>query len=180
MTAQGHKVHICHCVGHNPVRHEFVVVLLHYSKIFMTAELGGPIIAIFHPQLSFNKMLESQIAQLAATVPSIKKGKIPGKPEDPVETVKLVTTRFDKPSPLLRSNWGYLLDSPFITKKEDPGHLTIECLVGPQTFYNAFSDLGSGVNIMSKVTYDNLLGYLCSLHLFVCRWRINQSGSLRD
>ena len=96
-------------------------------------------------------MLESQIAQLAATVPSIKKGKIPGKPEDPVETVKLVTTRFDKPSPLLRSNWGYLLDSPFITNKEDLGRPTIECSIGPQTFHNAFCNLGSGVNIMSKV-----------------------------
>ena len=53
-------------------------------------------------QLSFNKMLETQLAQLVAAVPSFEQGKIPGKPEDLVEFVKLVTMRFGKP--LLRSN----------------------------------------------------------------------------
>ena len=55
-------------------------------------------------------------------------------------------------------NYGYLLNSPFITKKGDPGHPMIECSIGPQVFHNAFCDLGSGVNIVSKITYDNLLG----------------------
>ena len=39
-------------------------------------------------QHSFNKMIESQIAQLAAAVPSTDKGKILGQPED-LETVNL-------------------------------------------------------------------------------------------
>src|SRR5919205_2240771 len=107
-------------------------------------------------QLSFSKMLETQLAQLAAAVPSFEQGKILGKPKDPIEGVKIVTTKFGKPS--LRSNWGYLLDPPFITKKEDPGLPTIICQIGPHIFHNAFCDLGSGVNIMAKVTYDNLLG----------------------
>jgi len=107
-------------------------------------------------QLSLNKMLETQLAQLAAAVPSFKQGKIPRKPENPIEGVKLVNTRFGKPP--LRSNWSYLLNPPFITKKDDPGHPTITCEIGPQIFHNAFSDLGSGVNIMGKVTYENLLG----------------------
>jgi len=55
-------------------------------------------------------------------------------------------------------NYGYLLNSPFITKKGDPSHPMIECSIGPQVFHNALCDLGSGVNIMSKITYDNLLG----------------------
>ena len=42
-------------------------------------------------QLSFNKMLETQLAQLAAGVPSIEQGKILGKPENPIEDVKLET-----------------------------------------------------------------------------------------
>ena len=33
-------------------------------------------------QHSFNKMLESQLAQLAAAVPLLEKGKIPGQPDD--------------------------------------------------------------------------------------------------
>ena len=40
-------------------------------------------------QYSFNKMLESHIAQLAASVPSLDKGKIPGQPEE-LEIVNLV------------------------------------------------------------------------------------------
>jgi hypothetical protein len=77
--------------------------------------------------MSFNKMLETQLAQLAAAVLSFEQGKIPRKPEDLVETIKLVTMMFGKPP--LRSNYGYLLNPPFITKKGDPGHLTIECSI---------------------------------------------------
>jgi len=35
---------------------------------------------------------------------------------------------------------------------------TITCEIGPQLFRNVFCDLGSSVNIMSKVIYENLLG----------------------
>jgi hypothetical protein len=40
-------------------------------------------------QHSFNKMIESQISQLAASVPVTERGKIPRKPED-LETANLV------------------------------------------------------------------------------------------
>jgi uncharacterized coiled-coil protein SlyX len=40
-------------------------------------------------QHSFNKILESQLAQLAAVVPPLEKGKILGQPED-LETANLV------------------------------------------------------------------------------------------
>ena len=55
-------------------------------------------------------------------------------------------------------NYDYLLDPPFIAKKEDPGRLTITCLIGPKVFDNAFCDLGASINIMSKVIYDKILG----------------------
>ena len=35
---------------------------------------------------------------------------------------------------------------------------TITCKIGPQLFHNVFCDLGSSVNIMSKVIDENLLG----------------------
>ena len=38
-------------------------------------------------------MLETQLAQLGVDVPSFEQGKIPEKPEDPVETANLVTSR---------------------------------------------------------------------------------------
>jgi hypothetical protein len=40
-------------------------------------------------QLSFNEMIQSQISQLAASVPMAKKGKIPGNPDE-LETTNLV------------------------------------------------------------------------------------------
>ena len=35
---------------------------------------------------------------------------------------------------------------------------TITCEIGPQLFHNVFCNLGSSVNIMSKVIYENMLG----------------------
>ena len=58
----------------------------------------------------------------------------------------------------LRSEYDYLLASPFLTKKGDPGIPTIECTIGQRIFHNTFCDIGSGVNIMSKVMYDYLFG----------------------
>jgi len=106
-------------------------------------------------QLSFNKMLETQLAQLATAIPSYEQGRILGKPEDLLESVKIVSMRYGNPP--VRSNWGYLLDPPFITKKDDPGMSTITCEIGPQLFHNVFCDLVSSINIMSKVIYENLL-----------------------
>jgi hypothetical protein len=58
----------------------------------------------------------------------------------------------------LRSEYDHLLASPFLAKKDNPSVPTIECTVGQRIFYNTFYDIGSGVNIMSKVTYEYLFG----------------------
>jgi hypothetical protein len=44
-------------------------------------------------QLSFNKMIETQLAQLAASLPSSESGGIPGQPEPTRENLKSMTTR---------------------------------------------------------------------------------------
>jgi len=49
-------------------------------------------------QLSFNKMIETQLAQIAATVPAIENGKIPGQSETRVENVSMVSTGWGNPS----------------------------------------------------------------------------------
>ena len=74
-------------------------------------------------QLSFNKMIETQLAQIAAAIPISDLGKTPGQPKTSLESVKMVSTRFGKP--LCWENYKYLLDPPFIVKKEDPGRPTI-------------------------------------------------------
>jgi hypothetical protein len=49
-------------------------------------------------QLSFNKMIETQLAQIVAAIPVNDLGKIPGQPEVPLESVKMVSMRIGKPS----------------------------------------------------------------------------------
>ena len=41
-------------------------------------------------QLSFNKVLETQLAQLAAATPAAELGKIPGQPESTLESVNVI------------------------------------------------------------------------------------------
>ena len=68
----------------------------------------------------------------------------------------MVSTRFGRP--LCQENHDYLVDPPFIATKEDPGCLIITCSIGPHVFHNAFYDLGASIDVMSKVTYDKILG----------------------
>ena len=55
-------------------------------------------------QLSFNKMIETQLAQLAAAAPVSKNGKITGQPESSVETANMVSTGWGQPFPADFSN----------------------------------------------------------------------------
>ena len=71
----------------------------------------------------FNKMIESQIAQLKADVPLSDKGKILGQPED-LETTNLVDIHnaayyYTEPS------MGRWIDYTLLEKKSDPGRYVI-------------------------------------------------------
>ena len=70
-----------------------------YDKSLETihAKLDGFSTA-FKNQLSFNKMLETQLAQLAAATPAAESEKTPRQPEPTLESVNAVTTRWGKPS----------------------------------------------------------------------------------
>ena len=63
----------------------------------------------------------------------------------------------------LKLEYNHLLASPFLAKKDDPGLPTIECTIGQRIFHKTFYNIGSGANIMSKVTYEYLFG---NEHLF--------------
>jgi hypothetical protein len=82
-------------------------------------------------QLSINKMVEKQIAQLAAAIPVADSGKTTGKSEISLEFILMVSMRFGKPQ-RQKSNVN-LVDPPFVAKKEDPGCPTITCSIGPHT-----------------------------------------------
>ena len=47
-------------------------------------------------QLSFNKMIETKLAQVDASIHINNEGKIPGQPENSLEKVNAVTTRGGK------------------------------------------------------------------------------------
>jgi len=62
----------------------------------MAAQLEG-FNSVIKNQLSFNKMIETQVAQLASSCPNVNTGKLPGQPEvPPKENVSAVTTRGGK------------------------------------------------------------------------------------
>jgi hypothetical protein len=70
--------------------------------------------------------------------------------QSPEETVNMINT--------IQSEYDHLLAPPFLKKKDDPSVLTIECTISQKIFDKIFCDVGSGVNIMSKVTYEYLFG----------------------
>jgi hypothetical protein len=66
------------------------------------------------------------------------------------ETIKMINA--------VNAESDHLLAPPFLVKKEDPGVPTIECTINQRIFCNTFCDIGSGANIISKVTYEYLFG----------------------
>jgi len=106
-------------------------------------------------QHSFNKMLESQLAQLAATVSTLEKGKILGQPED-LETANLVnihnaTQCYIEPTDV---KW---IDHSLPEKMGDLGRPDIPISIGCHSFPEAICDFSASVNIMPKVIYEKIL-----------------------
>jgi hypothetical protein len=107
-------------------------------------------------QHSFNKMIESQIAQLVAVVPPSNKGKILGQPKD-FKTINLVdihNAAFYYTQPL-EGRW---IDYSLPDKQGDPGRPVIPISIGPRIFQEAVCDFRASDNIMPKVIYDKILG----------------------
>ena len=81
-------------------------------------------------QLSFNKMIETKLAQIAAAIPINNEGKIPGQPKNSLEKVNAVTTRGGKSTrdpPNLNNNAGKAKEQ----QEEGPSPSTISDLCCP-------------------------------------------------
>ena len=111
--------------------------------------------SVIKNQHSFNKMIESQIAQLVAYVPPTDKGKILGQPED-LETTNLVDIHNEGfyREPSTRGWW----DDSLPIKKGDPGRPVIPIAIGFHIFQEVVFDFGASINIMPKVIYDKING----------------------
>jgi hypothetical protein len=68
-------------------------------------------------QLSFNKMIDTQLSQLAASLPPSESGGIPGQPEPTREHVSAISTRWGKPS---RRTYGPNHVGKLIHQIQDP------------------------------------------------------------
>jgi hypothetical protein len=81
----------------------------------------------------------------------------------------------------IRTEYNHLL-TPFLVKKDDPGVPTIECTINQKIFHKTFLNMGSGVNIMSKVTYEYLFSneplYPTYMHLQMANQSIRFSEDI--
>ena len=107
-------------------------------------------------QHSFNKMIESQIAQLAVVVPLTDKGKILGQPED-LETTNLIDIHNAAGYYIEPSTRAWKDESPPV-KKGDRGRPIIPIAIGPHILQEVVCDFRASVNIMLKVIYDKING----------------------
>jgi hypothetical protein len=117
-------------------------------------------------------MIETQLAQLAASLSSFESGGIPGKPEPTRENVSIVSTRWGKPSrrvyaPNHVGKFIHQIQDPWeesvVLHKKDNGYPTITCTIYYQKIKNTLCDLGASVNLMSKAMFEELGDILLSL-----------------
>jgi len=66
------------------------------------------------------------------------------------ESAKMVTA--------VQGGQDHRFESPFLTKKDDPGMPSIHCSINGYNLYKTLCDTGSDINIMAAVTYRLLFG----------------------
>jgi len=105
-------------------------------------------------QISFNKMIESQLNQIAVAVPTTNPN-IPSQPEG-LESANLVDM-FDT------GNWSNPITEVTTdllpVKRGDPGCPVITISIGMVDVPEALYDFGSSVNIKPRVLYEKFFTY---------------------
>ena len=110
-------------------------------------------------------MIETLLAQIAASLPVVENGKIPGQPETTIENVSMVSTGWGNSSrrpPCTNHAGRYnpprndIWDGMVAAVQEDPGVPMISCSIYVKHFEQCLCDLGASVNIMPKVIYEEL------------------------
>ena len=110
-------------------------------------------------------MIETQLAQIAASLPAVENKKIPGQPETSVENVSMASTGWGNPSrrpPRTNHAGRYhpskidVWDGMVAAVQEDPGVPMISCSIYVKHFEQCLYDLGASVNIMPKIIFEQL------------------------
>jgi len=106
-------------------------------------------------QISFNKMIESQLNQIAADVPATNPG-IPSQPEG-LESANLVDM-FDTGN--YWSNPAVEVTTDLLpVKRGDPARPVVSISIGMVDFPEALYEFGPSVNIMPRVLYEKFFTY---------------------
>jgi hypothetical protein len=84
-------------LGHAKINEKLTKKLIYNDKMLenINFKIKG-LSSSIQNQLSFNKMIETKLAQIAASILVDNKGKIPRQPENSLEKVNAVTTRGGK------------------------------------------------------------------------------------
>jgi hypothetical protein len=89
-----------------------------------------------------------------------------------MEIVRMVTA--------VHREHDHQLKSPHLMKKDDLGVPTIECTINRNSFQKVVCDIGSGVNIIAKVTYEYLYGTMPLYPTYVQLQMADQSFQFMD
>jgi hypothetical protein len=123
-------------------------------------------------QHSFNKMIESQISQLATVVPPANQGKIPRQLEE-LEFANLVDI-FNIGSYLSDPSTRGWNDESLPIKKDNLGRPVIPISIRSVNFNEVICDFGASINIMTKVIYERMFNYPL-LYTTMCLQHVDQS-----
>jgi len=123
-------------------------------------------------QLSFNKALETQLAQLAAATPAAELGKIPGQPESTLESVNVINAMWKEPLSRTSLSYAEKLTRPrrgawgelAATIREDPGTPVISCSISDYEFDHALCDQGNFREARLSINFS--YHYVCSAGRF--------------
>lgn len=111
-----------------------------------------------------NKKLESPVHpqqpyQYELTPTAEKKKKINNRRKNKNKKNQVQTTEAWMINPV-KTECEFRLKSPLLTKLEDLGIPTIDCSINHLNFQKTCCDTGSGINLISKVTYELIFGNL--------------------
>jgi hypothetical protein len=105
------------------------------------------LLSLVHPLMSYLPEEPTTPAPMKKNNRNQRRNKLSQVPKETIKMINAVNAESD-----------HLLSLPFLVKKDDPEVPTIECTINQKIFRNTFYDIGSGANIMSKVTYEYLFG----------------------
>jgi hypothetical protein len=120
--------------------------------------------ALAHPQYPYPQEHEPVVEEKRRDRRRNKKN---NRPQPHVKEVLMINT--------IQSENKNMFPSPLLRKIEDPGVPSIHCSINQWNFQRVVCDMGSGINLMSKVTYKLIYGDLPLYSTYIMLQMADQS-----